>query len=180
VKQRRPTGNLLPPHKYTNNLFSTWPSYRVLFPVHSLTFSQMHPLHNLGWEDDLEWWIWKKWLWSILKLHPGVCTEQLLSAEPTSWPRFKHGTSKWRRNTNHPIPLLPTYLLTNYMKQSPSWEAKSHSASQEILQFYGTLRFITAFTTARYWSLSWVRWIQSTPSNFISLRSILILSYIYA
>jgi hypothetical protein len=28
------------------------------------------------------------------------------------------------------------------------------------------------FTTARHWSLSWSRWIQSTNSHPISLRSI--------
>jgi len=38
---------------------------------------------------------------------------------------------------------------------------------------YGTRRFITVFTTARHWSVSWAICIQSTPS----LRSILILSY---
>jgi hypothetical protein len=37
--------------------------------------------------------------------------------------------------------------------------------------FYVTLRFITVFTTARHWSLSWARCIQSTPSHPISLRS---------
>jgi hypothetical protein len=42
--------------------------------------------------------------------------------------------------------------------------------------FYGTRRFMTVFTRARHWSLSWVRWIQSTPSHLISLRLILILS----
>jgi hypothetical protein len=41
-------------------------------------------------------------------------------------------------------------------------ESNSHSASQEIP--------ITVFTTARHWSLSWVRWIQSIPSHPISLR----------
>jgi hypothetical protein len=42
--------------------------------------------------------------------------------------------------------------------------------------FYGTRRFITVFTTACHWFLSWARYIQSTPSLPISLRSILILS----
>jgi hypothetical protein len=37
-----------------------------------------------------------------------------------------------------------------------------------------TRRFITAFTTARQRSLSWARWIHSTPPKPISLRSILI------
>jgi len=32
------------------------------------------------------------------------------------------------------------------------------------------------YTTAYQWSLSWARYIQSTPSHIISLRSILILS----
>jgi hypothetical protein len=43
--------------------------------------------------------------------------------------------------------------------------------------FYGTRRFITVFTRARHWSLSWARWILSTSSRPLPLRSILILSY---
>ena len=43
--------------------------------------------------------------------------------------------------------------------------------------FYGTRRFITAFTNARQLSLSWARSIQSIPSHPTSWRSILILSY---
>ena len=42
--------------------------------------------------------------------------------------------------------------------------------------FYGTRRFITAFTNARHLSLSCARPIQFTSSNFISWRPILILS----
>jgi hypothetical protein len=42
--------------------------------------------------------------------------------------------------------------------------------------FYGTQKFITAFTRALYWSLSWARSIQSIPSHPISLRSFLTLS----
>jgi hypothetical protein len=42
--------------------------------------------------------------------------------------------------------------------------------------FYGTRRFITAFTRALHWSLPWARSIWSIPSYPISLRSILILS----
>jgi hypothetical protein len=38
--------------------------------------------------------------------------------------------------------------------------------------FYGTRRFITVFTTALHWSLSWARSIQSIPSHPISLRSL--------
>jgi hypothetical protein len=42
--------------------------------------------------------------------------------------------------------------------------------------FYGTRRFITVFTRALHWSLSWPRSIQSIPSHPISLRSTLMLS----
>jgi len=42
--------------------------------------------------------------------------------------------------------------------------------------FYGTRRFITAFTTARHLSLSWATSIQSMPPHSTFWRSILILS----
>jgi hypothetical protein len=42
--------------------------------------------------------------------------------------------------------------------------------------FYGTRRFITVFTRALHWSLSWARSIESILSHSISLRSSLILS----
>ena len=42
--------------------------------------------------------------------------------------------------------------------------------------FYGTRRFVTAFTSARHLSLSWARSVQSMPPHPISWRSILILS----
>jgi hypothetical protein len=43
-----------------------------------------------------------------------------------------------------------------------------------------TRRFITAFTTARHRTLFWARWIHSTTSQPISLRSILFHSPTYA
>jgi len=62
------------------------------------------------------------------------------------------------------------------MEQSPSWEANSRLASQELPAFHGTWRFITVFTRAYHWSLFWARIMQSTPSHPISLRSIPVLS----
>ena len=43
--------------------------------------------------------------------------------------------------------------------------------------FYGTRRFISAFTSARHLSLSWASSIQSTTPHHTSWRSILILSF---
>ena len=72
--------------------------------------------------------------------------------------------------------LYITYLLTHSMEHIPSWEANQFSASQEIPTFCGTLRFITAFTSARHLSLSTAGSIQSMPPPTTSWRSILILS----
>jgi hypothetical protein len=47
---------------------------------------------------------------------------------------------------------------------------------KNVLEFYGTRRFITAFTRGHYCSLSSGTRIDSTPPNSIFLRSILILS----
>jgi hypothetical protein len=66
--------------------------------------------------------------------------------------------------------------ISNSTHLSPSWEAASRSATQEFPTFYGTRMFITVFTRALHWSLSWARSIQSIPPHPISLRLILILS----
>jgi hypothetical protein len=47
---------------------------------------------------------------------------------------------------------------------------------KNFLAFYGTRKFITVFTRALHWSLSWARSIQSIQSHPFSLRSIIILS----
>ena len=46
----------------------------------------------------------------------------------------------------------------------------------KFVAFYGTRRFITAFTTARHLSLCWVKLIKRTSFYPLSWRSILILS----
>ena len=70
---------------------------------------------------------------------------------------------------------LLTYLLTQWSiallgKLTGSQLVKKFPA------FYGTRRFITAFTTTRYLSLSWTSSTQSIPPHPTSWRSILILS----
>lgn len=46
---------------------------------------------------------------------------------------------------------------TNSTAQGPSLKADSHSASQQFHTFYENKRFITVFTTAHSWSLTWAR-----------------------
>jgi hypothetical protein len=58
--------------------------------------------------------------------------------------------------------LLEKLLIVQLLKNFPA--------------FYGARKFITMFTRALHWSLSWPRSIQSISSHPISLRPILILS----
>jgi hypothetical protein len=68
-------------------------------------------------------------------------------------------------------------LLTYSTMQDIIWKADCHSTSHAISCFlYGARRFITVFTKARHWTLSWASRIQFAPSIPISLRSILMLS----
>jgi hypothetical protein len=61
------------------------------------------------------------------------------------------------------------------MEQNPSLEANSRSACQEFRYFYEIRKFMTVFTRAHHYSLSWPTSIEST-SYPISVRCILILS----
>jgi hypothetical protein len=76
--------------------------------------------------------------------------------------RWKYGLEWWE---------LIHSLTHSLMELSPSWEATNCAATQELPAFYGTQMFITVFTRALHWSLSWAISIQSTPSHPISLRS---------
>ena len=69
-----------------------------------------------------------------------------------------------------------TYLLSYSMEQSPSWKETGFQLVEKFPTFYGTRRFITAFTNARHLSLSWASSIQSTPPHPTSWKSILTLS----
>ena len=73
---------------------------------------------------------------------------------------------------------LFTYLLTPWSRVL----LENLTGSQLVKKFpafYGTRRFITAFTAARHLSLSWARSIHSMTPHPTSWRSILMLSSIY-
>ena len=81
-------------------------------------------------------------------------------------------TYNWDLNSDNTFRV--THSLTPW--RSPSWEANRSSAVKKFSAFYGTRRFITAFTRVSYLSLSWVRSIQSMPPNSNYWRTILMLS----
>jgi len=66
--------------------------------------------------------------------------------------------------------ILPSYLLTAWTRVLLEKLVKKFPA------FYGTRKFITAFTSARHLFLSWASSIQSIPPHSTSWGSILILS----
>jgi len=65
--------------------------------------------------------------------------------------------------------------LTNSIEHRP-WEANSHSVNK-FPALCGTRRYIAVFTKGRHWLLSWARWVQSTPSQTVSLISSIIFWY---
>ena len=62
------------------------------------------------------------------------------------------------------------------MEQSACWEANRSQLVKKFPQFYGTRKFINAFTEALHLSLSWARSIQPMlPSRTLKLNLIVIL-----
>ena len=74
------------------------------------------------------------------------------------------------------VPCLLTYLLTHSMKQVLLVKLSGSQLVKKFPTFYGTRRFITAFTSFHHPSLSWASPILSTCPHPTSCRSILILS----
>ena len=73
------------------------------------------------------------------------------------------------------ITYLITYLLTPWSRVLPEKLTYAQLVNN-FPAFYGTRRFITAFTSARHLSLSWASSITSITPHPTSWRSILILS----
>ena len=112
-----------------------------------------------------------------------VCTIPLVgnwltaTDRPTDRPNNQPTNQRTNRPTDRPINKLPSLcgriaheiiiiiiiiIIPQPVNKFPS--------------FYTIRRFITVFTTARHLSLSWARWIQSTPSRAMPLTLLLILS----
>ena len=77
------------------------------------------------------------------------------------------------------LPSFLRYLLT-YLRRpwgrNPLENLTGFQLVKKFPAFYGTRRFITAFTSSHHLPLSWATWIQSMPPNPTSWRSILIVS----
>jgi hypothetical protein len=82
---------------------------------------------------------------------------------------------KYCASYNWSITYLLTYLLAQWSRALLE-KLTGLQLVKKFPAFYGTRRFITAFTIARHLSLSWSSPIQSISPHTISWRSILILS----
>ena len=72
---------------------------------------------------------------------------------------------------------LLSYLLTHILRprsRDPLEHLTGFRLVKKFPAFCGSRRFITAFTSDRHLSLSWVTWIQSIPPNPTSWRSFLL------
>ena len=99
----------------------------------------------------------------LLKKHSGQCNRILLLKQTVIHAAVSH--LYYFSYTKSPITT----------EQSPSWRAKGF-LDNKFSAFYGTLTFITSFTSARYLSLSRTRSIQSmSQSHFLKIHFILIL-----
>ena len=81
---------------------------------------------------------------------------------------FRHGCSFVSDS------MSDTYLLTYW--STVLEKLTGFQLFKKFPTFYGTRRFVTAFTSNRHLSLSWASSIQSIPPHPTSWRSILILS----
>jgi hypothetical protein len=72
----------------------------------------------------------------------------------------------------------PHFLHNNIHHNNNNNNNCARSRGQEVISFYIIWSFITVFTKVLQWKLSWPRWIQSTQSYSVPLRSILMLSLI--
>jgi len=64
--------------------------------------------------------------------------------------------------------LIGVYLYVGSTELIP-WRRLLEKLVKKSSGFHGNLWFITVSTRARHWSLSWARWIRSTPSHTTSL-----------
>jgi len=100
----------------------------------------------------------------------GMCLLNFITVYLTTW------TQNLEANSLHKV---LTYLFTDLLTPWSTVLLEKLIGFHLVKifpAFYGTRRFITAFTSVRHLSLSWCSSIQSIPTHHTSIRSILILS----
>ena len=101
-----------------------------------------------------------------------VCRVTVLCVRYTLFPLMLNNLITYR---TYFLTYLHTYLLTSRSRALLE-KLTGSQLVKKFPAFYGTRRFITAFTSARHLSLFWARSVQSMAPRPTSWRSILILS----
>jgi hypothetical protein len=134
-----------------------------------------------------------RWRWATLRsVGPRTDLDAVEMRKTSTRPFHLHRRAQTEQigpKTWHALPVIRDWaargrtiiVLMKLTKFTPwSWALLEKPPVARTLKnsptFYGTWRFVTVFTKALHWSLSWARWIQSIPPHHISLRSVLILS----
>jgi hypothetical protein len=76
--------------------------------------------------------------------------------------KLPRGRSLHSPRTRDPVASLPVWSSSSRVLVEKLIVAQ---LVKKFTAYYGTPSFITVFTRNRHWSLSWARWIQSTPSH---------------
>jgi len=105
------------------------------------------------------------WLYYI------IIVENLLHPQWGLQTQHHDATCKVIQHTKH----MNTYLLTPWSRVLLE-KLTGFQLVKKFPAFYGTRRFITAFTSARHVSLSWASSIQSASTHPTFWRSIILLS----
>ena len=103
-----------------------------------------------------------------------ICLFSLFILDVLWWGQVEHLT-KGKKLITYLFTYLFTYLLTPWCRILLE-KLTGLQLVKKFPAFHGTRRFITAFTSVRYLSLSWASPIQSIYPHPTSWRSILILS----
>jgi hypothetical protein len=107
---------------------------------------------------------------------PNPTQQSLTQSNPTKCNQMQPNQTQPNPQPPTPKPQTPTPIPTNQLYGAQHYSRGHQLCTQQLPAFYGIQRFITTFTRALQWLLSWARPIQSIPPQPISPRSILILS----
>jgi hypothetical protein len=156
-----------------------WDFLMTLIEISKRSWAVSNNLMCFSWSEtssdpELCHWVSTKGIRNNLA-HEAPCKSWNYCAEDSCETLIKKST-QLNAESNKDLTLLITYLLTYLRSWALLQKLPIVQPLKNVPGFYGTRKFITVFTRALHWSLSWARLIQSIQSHPSSLRSILILS----
>jgi hypothetical protein len=151
---------------FTTDCFSMG---KVIKRTHLNDMSYVYCQSCYIWRMNRDWWLPRRILGNI---ETGIMEgskekNQYWVPSYTKLPIDVAVTETWARWTGHAAWIRKLYNILTYSLHGAKSFPKLIVSQlvKKFSTFYGTQRFITAFTTARHLSLSWARAIQSIPPH---------------